>query len=285
MHLGKVTILEDKDDPSYLSMGYIQKGKPYLIPHLLIDTNTGATEFGFDKNLITDHQAAITNLKGKLVCAKELKVRYDIDNRLPKEVIAVGVQQGIESNYDAFLFKHEKNTIEGSVDYLQTLGAGINPTMNGPKERKNHVVVRQKAVWSEEHYRLYGKMIFNLLAQIKGKEFVLNDCFDGVRNWIAYGGENLFASFDPGEFNYGAELGFKLPVDVHVIYIIQNDTSLYGLCCLYNSNMFIRVTLTNSFAQRFIPEGLICDWNNKREYRLQEYILQFAQQLVKGVSN
>ena len=33
-------------------------------------------------------------------------------------------------------------------------------------------------------YRVFGKIAFNVLAEIKGKEFVLDGDFDKVRDWI-----------------------------------------------------------------------------------------------------
>ena len=37
--------------------------------------------------------------------------------------------------------------------------------------------------------------MFNLLAFSQGAEFVLQEKFDSIRNWIVNGGENKFARF------------------------------------------------------------------------------------------
>lgn len=53
-----------------------------------------------------------------------------------------------------------------------------------------------RANFKTDYFRICGKIAFNFLAFVKGEEFVKHEQFNGLRNWIATGGEYGLVNID-----------------------------------------------------------------------------------------
>lgn len=280
----KVHVLRDYPQEANLSLGYIKKGKPYLIPYINLNTKTGVFAVGFNNQKGFDLSMGKASFKAKCETAKALRIRKFIDNELPKDVVLFGIEKGIEENYDAFFVKNEENPCTMSIELIQAIGKCLEKNNEQPVTTSSKVRSKQTAKWNNEYFRLYAKMAFNALAYIKGESFVLQGCFDNVREWIAKGGEHSLANFTTEKISTLDRSGIEWPKDAHAILFFQDGQVLYAFCRLYN-NMEVMVKLADEVSNVICGEGFICDWKNKREYSLQEYLFICANKIAQDYQN
>lgn len=132
-------------------------------------------------------------------------------------------------------------------------------------------------------FRVYAKIAFNAFAKIKGRDLVLNDCFDEIRNAILTG-ENIqkyvFINGVPNVFqlinnNFKTQNIFSNNKNFHSICFITKDKILYGLIFLYGDNHPITVLLSRDYDGNVV-DGYICDWKNKKEGKLLDFVKEFC---------
>ncbi len=66
----------------------------------------------------------------------------------------------------------------------------------------------------------------------------------------------------------------------HYIFISQIDNKLIGLIGFYGATFSFSVILADLAPYEILitePIGLICDWRNRKEYNLMEYVLMKIQ--------
>ena len=114
--------------------------------------------------------------------------------------------------------------------------------------------------------RVSAKIIFNYLAEIKGRDFVLASEFDKLRTWIVNGiGKAPAYAAGPDEI---PEFFRKINISkrAHSIFISQVDNRLVGILYLYGGFISILVVISENHHKSFGDlEGFICDWENERE--------------------
>lgn len=131
----------------------------------------------------------------------------------------------------------------------------------------------------KDYYRVIAKIAFNTMAYLHGREAVLAECFDDIRQAILTGERiDEFVSFTNEEdsmrvfeeLNYQAILG----KDAHWVICVRMQENYVALVYLYGIKRPMIVILAK---QRIpfhwqSPDGFVCDWQNKKEYRLIEVI-------------
>ena len=138
------------------------------------------------------------------------------------------------------------------------------------KEKKKKFKFPKLIEDTEIHSRAMGKIAFNVLAKLKGKDFVLRQEFDEFRDWILNGKNNWFHCPLSEEFIFSNDI---VPVGAHFcIFTITKDYIVADVC-LYNHlrKMFpICKRFDDSFV---IPNGYICDFIQQKEMFLLDRIL------------
>lgn len=132
-----------------------------------------------------------------------------------------------------------------------------------------HPIVHQTLEFDDRYFRVCAKTLFNYLAFVKGREFILQDCFDPIRDWIVNGGENTFAKL------IGETKDFPLaffPDQAHTLVITQTENRLIGQISFYGAEFKTLVELSNNFMSLFNLEGFICDWQKRQEYEIHDYL-------------
>jgi hypothetical protein len=86
------------------------------------------------------------------------------------------------------------------------------------------------------------------------------------------GGENKFAVLSGKETN----LAIPFPDKTHKILIVQYRKSLKGLISFYGDSFETVIHLCDDFEDIFQLESFICDWQNRQEFQLNEYINSIA---------
>lgn len=266
----KIQLIKSPNAGVEYSLGYTKLGKPYEIPNLLVNTVTGMCAFSFDKSESGEHHTIIDTYKAKCEIENWLKIKITEHDELPVDIVLIGIKEGIEDNYNCFVYKNPANRLEISPQNILGIARGINFDGKTTQSSKYMPYVHDSADFNEEYFRIYGKIAFNFLALIKGDDFVNDECFDGVREWIAKGGENNFAAMLGGQ-NPLRKSGLSVPEQAHTIIVTQSQQMVVANIFLYD-NFGVQVLLSNSFRGNLSLQGYICDWKNKKEYNWYEYL-------------
>ena len=135
----------------------------------------------------------------------------------------------------------------------------------------NNITQHYTGYENNDTHRVYAKIAFNVLAFLKGEEFVQQNEFDDFRRWIITGDfeEKHLVNFG-GENNPICE---QMPNFSHYCIFYNYSNYLFVEISLYNSVKYVlKIGKLPEKAFNFICDGFICDWKNKKEYKLFDYI-------------
>lgn len=261
---------ENNDTPKY-SIGYTSLAKTYEIPHMIFEsTNYSNVLFSYTE---VDNIAE-TLKEFKQTCSNIEKLRFRIQHEdvLPQNMVIIGIKQNIEENFNCFVFKNPNNRLSVSKELIKTLVEALF-VKETPKTTSYMPTSYGSGGISQDDFRVYAKIAFNFLADLKGAEFVLQSYFDDIRNWIAEGGENNFANINLDKNDIIETLNQSFPLDSHSIIIRSIGKHVVATVTLYQY-FRVDVIISNSFNGQIMSDGFICDWRNKKEYRLYDYVHQ-----------
>ncbi|MGK7377657.1 hypothetical protein ACSFXN_07420 [Planococcus sp. 1R117A] len=122
-------------------------------------------------------------------------------------------------------------------------------------------------------YFLYLKTAFNALAYFNGALFVLNSVFDEIRKSIIEVGDSgkfarLKEKHEQPEIESYIE---KFPNKAHYVIIFSKDNILSAYVSFYGETPAV-IALASDYEGEFFIDGLICDWENAEETRLEKWI-------------
>ncbi|MEG0448996.1 MAG: hypothetical protein RR595_03965 [Lysinibacillus sp.] len=255
-----ISIVSNVDDPNEIELGYISLGKPYSISQIKVNIN-GTAKFissSIDDatKQISDFSSNLTKFANKYILIKEEKFADD--------EFTLGFHEG---NWYLGL-SNEENQSQVS-NFIQKIIDQKSFENKTPSVGTMQPKVKLSMQVDEGYFRICAKIIFNYIASIQGQDFALKKCFDPLRNWIVKGGENHFAELLSGQALFK---GISFPPQAHKLIITKVDSSLIGYISFYGDSFSTIVYLCDDFTDPFEIEGFICDWENRREFRLLEYI-------------
>ena len=227
----KVHLISGVYSRDQYALGFTSVGKVYEIPHLIWNTNTGESIFSFNKSN-KEAEEVINEFQEKCKEAEKLKIKIIITDKLPNDTVILGIQHGIEKNFDCFFAKNQANGYVINAEKIKKIGAGMTFN-NSPKAEKYLPKAHLKANFKTDYFRVYGKIAFNFLAFVKGEEFMKHGQFNALRNWIANGGEYDFVRVDNKSVNPLLKLGIDPPKDAHFIYFTGSGPTLISQVFLY----------------------------------------------------
>lgn len=166
----------------------------------------------------------------------------------------------------------EVKTFRSSEIFIGRIVNGFNKKPS--KERGKHRTLPKYLYNREIDSRTLGKIAFNALAKLKGKNYVLRPEFDEFRHWIINGNNDWYHCKMGKEILASSQIVPKL---AHYCMFIDDGKFVIADVCLYNHwrKMF---GICKSFDDTFkIPQGYICDWKNKKEFTLMELIHEIAE--------
>lgn len=250
-------------------LAYLFMGKPYAIPQLRLYSTYATLTIPPTEHIIQN----TIKLKQSLREFKE-HTRYCFlqDDRLQKNCILIG-----HHNNKYYIAAHKRpntHTIAQKMGEILDSFEQNNPQM---QYSKNYLSMHLKTLLSSNTERFFGKICFNALAHLKGKDFVLRKEFDDFRNWLI----NPNISSQKFKFQYCLENIFAqmpLPPNAHFCFFTQTKNQLIAYISLYgnraeNGAFAMCFTLGQISPNEFqIPMCFICDWQNKQEYELLKFI-------------
>lgn len=257
---GSISIMSGEDLNSF-NLGYLTLGNPYTIPQIIIDIN-GLCHFKSDQSFgdagkqIASFVKNLSKYNGKYILIE--------DARISKDEIILGFHRS--KWYVALSNEDLKPQIDEYIDKIIQQAPFNKET---PKYGSHQVKVHQTLEFDDSFFRVCGKIIFNYLTLVKGRDFVLNSCFDPIRDWIVNGGENNFAILTGKETKTSKIVS---PKEAHKLFINQVGKSLVGYISFYGDNFETVVKLCDDIDGNFDLEGFLCDWKNREEYSYIDYV-------------
>ena len=260
-----IHVVSRNEELSDVSLGYIKLGKPYQIPQFKVIDET-EIQIIFDQS-DGDYSDQLVNFIDNL---KDFDDKYIliVEKNIPINQLLFG---NFESKW--YLGVHENSFSYPLSDIINKL---VNKRYSNEKPQFNatQVTCHQHMVFNIEKFnRVCAKTVFNFLAFSHGSDFVLQEKFDSIREWIINGGNDKFVNLlDKGNRNIKMIKNIDFPDESHKILINKVDNRLVGLLTLYGESFEVAVILCDNFTDKFVVNGYICDWKNKKEYTLMEYI-------------
>ena len=177
----KIQLIKNPDGQVPYSLGYTILGKTNEIPTLLINTKDRSCYLSCDKKQNIDPYAIIKDYKTKCLTDGWLKIKTTDTNGLPTNIVLIGIMEQIEENFNCFIFRNPENTLGISSERIKAIANGTNFDNKEPEHLKYMPQVQDTVDFKIEYFRVLGKIAFNALALLKGKDFVMAPHFDGVR--------------------------------------------------------------------------------------------------------
>jgi hypothetical protein len=261
-----INVFKQQTDKGSLSLGYIQLGKPVEIPHIVLNSKTGDYSVGLNKETVEEE---FPRFKQKLFEFDKLKIRKIKFKDLDSNTFLLGIKEGVEENYDCFIASSDGMAHPFNAKALAAMADALSDRNALTSDTPYKIRTYQNAVINDDYFRCCAKISFNCLVHLKGKEFVLQDCFNPLRNWIVNGGENEFVRLSPSN---DFTIHNIFPEDSHWIIISKVENTLVANICFYNHFQNL-VQLSKSFTDYFPLNGFVCDWKNKREFDYAEYMI------------
>ena len=134
---------------------------------------------------------------------------------------------------------------------------------------------------SNETGRIYAKVAINTLAALKGEDFVQHPRFDAVKAWI-------LGQSEDDNYTQLPRITLKNPLHFpkrsHWCIFGVHEGKLYAVVCFYDtaSRCFeLADTIPELDCASGRSFGLICDWQNKIELTLDQWIQGVVQAMCK----
>lgn len=129
------------------------------------------------------------------------------------------------------------------------------------------------------YYRVVAKIAFNCLAKVRGREYVMQQKFDSIREAILTGKDIdkmvFMQKYDEAHGKLLDDLGQAKNFGAwrHTIFITWVPDKLVAEVMLYGSSGPMLVILSSEDCRDFGEmDGYVCDWENQREMRFLDYL-------------
>ncbi len=275
-HQGKLGVSFMKSqETSRIQLGYIHNGYPTPISQIIIDTNV------FEKNAlckiegIVTKQEDIESLFNEICRPRNKPLVIQTNDILIEDKIIIGsinnqIYIGVSNcmKYDlanSYLEKIAKLIQEGNIKANDSIST---------EHIKEHVVYENSIRFSPNSIsRVYAKIAFNVLAKIKGQRFVLRNEFDTITNSIVTGTDiEKYVSMPESQVSDSLAKILVLENNEHLIFFQKEKSHLLAVVNLYGNNGSVMIILCDNWTDSFESCGYVCDWQNKKESSLEEYI-------------
>jgi hypothetical protein len=138
----------------------------------------------------------------------------------------------------------------------------------------NEIQVGKSFTATDYLFRVHAKMALNFLAYHYGHQYINNDDFESIIEFVLYGKGELNQNVFNGVFD-SKRLYRDLHLDEnsHMIVVYSDDNYLNALICLYGNQIlnFRLIESTKTLDKTFIVYS--CDWKNRNEdVRINNYI-------------
>ncbi|MCL2367678.1 MAG: hypothetical protein FWC72_01670 [Oscillospiraceae bacterium] len=254
-----VNIVTYKD--GNFGLGIIKNGVDHAIPcgYLYDDKLCWSCNAADGEDTIYSTISVLKNYNGKIIRLINPKIQIkSLLFGLHEKILYVGTCNDSISNEKAL------EIIKDMV--VQTEQGSAVLSMND--DPSNHLMPIQE---DNDILRVYGKTAMNVLAYITDDSYVKSVAFDKMRLWITTGEDDKYFHMFP-KFDFDNPITGVLPRDSHWCLFLNMNGMLIAEVC-YHGFLKKAFRLGDIPDGRFIaPDGFICDWRNKKEYKLVDWL-------------
>lgn len=298
----KIVSVMQSDETGEYSLGYMRVGAPITIDQIhmvYLEGGKRQTSFRFDTETVDeDHfQERVAEWIHELAEFDGQATMLQ-EEGMPENEIILGKESGRwylavptgggEETLKANLIKelrllgaaYEQELLNQSGACLQDKRPTGIEGFGTAHRAENHVTsdIRQE-IDLYAYYRVVAKIAFNCLAEVRGREYVMQQKFDPIRETILTGEEIDKIVLMPGREKTNADVLEKLEnakgfgVWRHMICITQIPNGLVAEVMLYGGANPMVVVLSEEDCRDFGEmDGYVCDWENRREMRFLDYL-------------
>ena len=264
--------LMKKDAGASPELIYLSLGIPMLVPQISLDLKKKLAKFSIDKRLLKENNDGNvlieklgqkwkrSNFKYKHIVFYELEenqvILADYENNIYIATDVLINEEALELSIKFFknLFNKEYNIIDSSSNEFQ------------PE-------IRMKNSFTSDDYRVVAKILFNCLAEFMGNEYVLEDRFDPIREWILNGSGHIAHYIIDNVDQLTFIKNDIFPEKAHVAILQYVNSRLIGFVSFYGGALVVGITILENVISDFdFPIGYICDWKNRKDYSLIEWL-------------
>lgn len=261
----KSGVIIGKQENGDIVFSYLRKGIPFIVPCFMRINNKVYIHLDGQGNISKSPEIIraqfledLKNYNGKY--------RLLVSHFIPAECLLIGY-------YEDHFYVGSKEPITTPEQVEKEILFFINAKQENGLACKKQEHLTQDIILEEgtDASRIYAKIAFNTLAFIKGESYVMQHRFDNMRNAIL-GKEEYMDILEQLPSARDDRIKTILPEDSHACIMtcfggnLVADVRLYG----YWGHMVILGTCKQEEFPH--PDGFICDWKNRKEYRLIEYI-------------
>ena len=265
-----------------VSLGYILLGKPKQIMQCFLETDTDGNKLtmAIDAEREGDLKKYVDQFFKDLKKIDIKKAVYISDSRIPENQKILGNHNG--RWFLAYNSMLDKNVIEQEITESISKIKNKNFMVD---ESEEHKIIRKQPEFKIKYkmdmnkfFRFCAKVAFNVSTHLNGKKFMLNECFDEIReaiisgeninNYVHLCPENLTKTF--GRIHYTDKYGEH----IHSVICFQIEEEYCAMVNFYGFTTCILVKLTNCLKVYPMtePNGFFCDWENGKEYNMLNFI-------------
>lgn len=241
-----------EEDLNDVGLCYVQLGEPYVIPALRISKD----HFTIVAKSTDDWEPFLEHLKK---CPENDFKIVPYDN-MPISVALLGFHDG-----KWHLARGSELELDYVIEVLQMIKSGTVNVLTS-RETEFYTTSHQELTYNEIVYsKVIGKFAFNFLAYCIGQVEILREEFNPIRNWII---SDLLTSIPEHHFVKVVEAMEESPIPnlAHAITIFKENNNLLGMVDLYGGTVKHLVLLAKEYEHDFIPQLLVCDWENQDEF-------------------
>ena len=256
-----ITLLQT---PNSEELGFTYKGIPITIPQIVIEKNNQHV------HVIRDNFYQTNADLDKL-----LKKINEFNSASKYTLLNVNLEQSkfiiAYYNNNLYIAIKEKDKINSFVEFIKNqmihkidYGTAVEQDIVQPK------VPVKMTIDIDTNSRVFAKTALNVIACIKGDNYVNNNAFDKIKQCIIGKEDNIYKQF---------------PCSFDITKFINIDDKVHH-CSLMNvkDKFCARVTFYNHWSMNFelskrfddyfnTPYVYICDWRNKKEFSLVDLLI------------
>lgn len=244
------------------SMGFCFKGKPRLIPQIVILKDSKTAHISRDLKLQTNED--ITKLFDAI---RNFDDKYTlIENKPDISDFIIGFY-----NKRLYVSTKDESSISGFIEQIkeQLIDQDFTNMKNSESEIAQPEILQNMHVDLQDDSRVFAKTAINVLAMVKGNDYLTNPNFDEIKNWLTGKDSDEFKQFpiDAKLFDF-----LQFSDNIHFCTIMNLNGYLSAVVRFYNHwTMMYRICPT--FDDFFnIPYVYFCDWQNNKEFTLLDYL-------------
>lgn len=258
-NMAKTQISIMTDDDGDLSLGYISGNTSYYIDCLV--------KHGESHKFVVGSEHHDDSMPALSAFCRDM---MNMENRFVS-IVSRTIEPG---DWIAGFYKSKYYIAHGDNFDLSQVKHTLKVLTEIPKpEQVNRKMTKPKSELlledSDDITRVFAKTAINVLTYLKGPQFVCDDRFYEIRSWIIkQNSSNRFTQLP----NITTENHLRFPENAHWCVFQEIDGNLIAVVCFYNkySKSF---ELANALpTDPSIPFGLICDWEKKKEYTLEQWV-------------